>query len=162
MPGQTICGQPDLTVSDNGIQEIAPDGSLVWSWWASDAIDLSEVPSAWCSTATTPQNGLYDPYHINSIEPDGDSYIASFRHLDAVYKISKADGSIVWKLGGTPRPESLTVVGDPIVAAGDEFRGQHDARVLGDGTVTVMDNGFHPGLRPAAAGGPLCHRRRLR
>ena len=42
------------------------------------------------------------------------------------------------------RPESLTVLNDPVVTAGGSFRGQHDARVLSDGTVTVHDNGFHP------------------
>jgi hypothetical protein len=35
-------------------------------------------------------------------------------------------------------------VNDEVAGAGDTFRGQHDARVLGDGTVTVHDNGFHP------------------
>ena len=47
----------------------------------------------------------YDIVHWNSIEPDGNSVIASFRHLDAVYKINKSTGTIVWKLGGTTTPE---------------------------------------------------------
>ena len=63
--------------------------------------------------------------------------IASFRHLDAVYKIRKSTGEIVWKLGGTSTPESLTVIGDPRVYT---FGGQHDARLLPDGTLTVFDN----------------------
>lgn len=141
IPGLTPCGQSDAQILDSGAQEIAPDGSVVWSWWASDHIAASEFPSVWCGAQDS--RGRYDPYHINSIDRDGDSYIASFRHLDAVYKINQADGGILWKLGGTPRPESLTVVGDPF-AAGDEFRGQHDARVLSDDTVTIHDNGFHP------------------
>ena len=63
--------------------------------------------------------------------------IASFRHLDAVYKIDKSTGAIVWKLGGTSRPESLTVIG---IHARYTFGGQHDARLLPDGTLTVFDN----------------------
>ncbi len=80
----------------------------------------------------------YDLVHWNSIQPAGNgSVIASFRHLDAVYKIDKSTGAIVWKLGGTSRPESLNVIGDPLTYT---FGGQHDARLLADGTVTVFDN----------------------
>ena len=63
--------------------------------------------------------------------------IASFRHLDAVYKIRKSTGKIVWKLGGTTRPRASTVKGDP---RGYTFGAQHDARLLSDGTLTVFDN----------------------
>ena len=61
------------------------------------------------------RNGYDDPVHWNSIEPHGNSVIASFRHLDAVYKINKSTGQIVWKLGGTTTPQSLQVMGDPAV-----------------------------------------------
>ena len=63
--------------------------------------------------------------------------IASFRHLDAVYKISKSTGKIVWKLGGTTTPKSLTVKDDPRAYT---LGAQHDARLLPDGTLTVFDN----------------------
>jgi hypothetical protein len=139
----TLCGQSNVPVFDNGVQEIAPDGTAVWSWWASEHIPMSEVPSAWCPAALL-NNGYWDPYHINSIEPDGDGYVVSFRHLDAVYRIKKDDGSFTWKLGGVQRPESLTVRNDPIFAAGDGLRGQHDARLLANGTLSVHDNGYHP------------------
>jgi Arylsulfotransferase (ASST) len=78
--------------------------------------------------------------------------MVSFRHLDAIYRIKRTDGSIAWKLGGTTRPESLHVLNDPLSTGEDVFHGQHDARVLGDGTVTVHDNGFHPAAqRPPRA-----------
>jgi hypothetical protein len=148
--GQNFCGQTNLPILDNGVEEIAPDGSIVSSWWASNHIPLTEVSTAWCETITGPATAPYDVYHINSIEPNGNAYVLSFRHLDAVYKISKTDGSILWKLGGTARPESLAVVDDPF--ASDPFHGQHDARVLTDGTLTVHDNGFHSaGSRGARA-----------
>lgn len=86
------------------------------------------------------REGVADPWHYNSIEDTGDGFIISFRSLDAVYKIDKATGAIVWKLGGSARPESLTLVNDPL---GGPIA-QHDARLLSDGTVTIHDNGTGP------------------
>ncbi len=144
-PGFSLCGRSDLTIRDTGIQEIAADGLLVWSWYPSDHIPLSEIPIEWCNQILNigANTGIYDPYHFNSAEPDGGAFVLSFRHLDAVYKISKATGDVEWKIGGTPRVESLATVGD----SGSGPWGGHDARVLGDGTVSVHDNGFHPTLR---------------
>ena len=133
----TACGgAASRTLLDSEIQELTPEGQLVWSWSAHDHIPFSEVPTPW-----RPQcNGNGDAYHLNSIEPDGDGYVLSFRHLDAVYRIDRESGAIDWKLGGVPRPESLTVVEDPLSAT-SEFGGQHDARILPDGTLTVFDDG---------------------
>ena len=58
--------------------------------------------------------------------------------------MSGTTASVVWKLGGTARPESLTILNDPEFTTGSGFGGQHDARVLDDGSVTIFDNGFHP------------------
>ena len=141
LPGQSFCTYSNVQIVDSGAQEIQPDGTVVWTWWASDHIPLSDVPTVWCGA--TGYAGALDPYHINSLQPEGNDVLMSFRHLDAVYSIRKSNGSIEWKLGGTPRAESLTAVNDPVSTGPDLFRGQHDARVLGDGTVTVHDNGFH-------------------
>ena len=83
---------------------------------------------------------------MNSIEPNGASYVVSFRHLDAVIQIDRATGNIQWKLGGSQRPESLKFVGDSY----DNFSGQHDARILPDGTLTLQDNGSFTGRSPRA------------
>jgi hypothetical protein len=79
----------------------------------------------------------YDIAHWNSLEAAGDSVIASFRHFDAVYKIRKETGEIVWKLGGTTTPQSLEVRNEPRTHV---LGAQHDARLLDDGTVSVFDN----------------------
>jgi hypothetical protein len=143
--GYNFCGLTNQEIVDFGFQEIRPDGSLVRQWFASDHIAMAELPEAWCSTIlSTPSTGAYDVYHENSLEPDGNDVVISFRHLDAVYRVNGADGSIEWKLGGVAHPESLTVVNDPISTGADAFRGQHDARILADHTLTVHDNGFHP------------------
>jgi hypothetical protein len=132
---QIVPGATSATVLDAEIQEIDPsNGSVVWSWNSKDHIALDETVSRWRATLLEP----YDIIHLNSIEDDGDGLIISARHLDAIYRINKATGAIQWKLGGTHRPESLVVRGDP---NGDApLGGQHDARRLPDGTVSVYDN----------------------
>ena len=74
--------------------------------------------------------------------------LISMRHTDGVYKIDRTTGDIVWKLGGTTTPESLTVIDDPLGA--NPFGGQHDARMLDDGTLTVFDNGMTRNRPPRA------------
>jgi Arylsulfotransferase (ASST) len=106
---------------------------LIWDWKSQDHISLAETGRHWRWAV----NHGYDILHWNSIEPAGNSVIASFRHLDAVYRIRKSTGNIVWKLGGTSTPQSLTVQGDPRAKI---LGAQHDARLLSDGTLTVFDN----------------------
>ena len=119
------------------LQEVSPQGRLVWDWKSQDHIALAETGRCWPwvvhhapRAATTSSTGTRS-------SPHGNSVIASFRHLDAVYKIRKSTGAIVWKLGGTKTPKSLEVKGDP---HGYTFGAQHDARLLPDGTLTVFDN----------------------
>jgi Arylsulfotransferase (ASST) len=127
-------GSSDATVANAELQEVGPGGQLLWDWKSQDHISLAETGHRWPWVIN---HGGYDILHWNSIEPDGNSVIASFRHLDAVYKIRKSTGAIVWKLGGTQTPQSLTVKNDP---RGVPLGAQHDARVLSDGTLTVFDN----------------------
>ena len=138
-------GSTTATVSDQVIEEFAPDGSLVWSWSAMDHISVAETGDTWRNPYVTSASPA-DPYHMNSIEPDGDGYIISFRHLNALYRVNRESGDIVWKLGGSPRPESLAFVGDTY----GNFSGQHDARVLPDQTLIVHDNGSLVGRPPRA------------
>ncbi|MCU1350887.1 MAG: hypothetical protein JWM05_96 [Acidimicrobiales bacterium] len=145
-----IGGPADTHTIDQVIQELTPLGALVWSWSTVDHIPVVESDPQWRAQATTAAGG-YDVYHFNSLGLDGAGrIILSFRHLDAVYDVDRSTGNIVWKLGGSERPESLTVSGDPVFTAGGGFGGQHDARVLADGSVTVSDNGSFRGRQPRA------------
>ena len=106
------------------------------------------MPLGWRSQCT----GSGDAYHLNSVEPDGDGYVLSFRHLDAVYRIDRETGDIDWKLGGVHRAESLAVIDDPLSLL-STFGGQHDARILPDGTLTVFDDGtLRRSAHPAPSG----------
>jgi hypothetical protein len=142
-------GSSNATIVDALIEELTPAGAAVWTWYASDHIALSETGPQWAFTFTGPAP---DPFHFNSAEWDGSGIVLSFRHDNAVYKIDETMGSnagsgnVLWKLSGTPRPESLVILGDPLLGT----VGQHDARVLPDGTLTIHDNRSNTGGAPRA------------
>jgi hypothetical protein len=136
-------GPKRATVVDAEVQEVTPGGRRVWRWNSRDHIDVSEATPFMESiiegpVATADGRNAYDIVHINSVEPDGDSIIVSMRQTNGVYKINRASGAIEWKLGGTQTPESLSIDGEsnnPLAISG-----QHDARLLPDGTLTMHDN----------------------
>ena len=144
-------------VFDGVIQELTPDGRVVWEWSSRGHFSPSETEPEWHyrdNSDVPPAVRGIDMLHINSVEPDGDGLIVSARHLNAVFRIERATGAVTWKLGGSFVPgESLTVTGSRRGARA--FGGQHDARVLGDGTVTVYDN------RARADGPPAAERFRI-
>jgi hypothetical protein len=141
-----IGGSASTTVIDNVIAEYSPGGALVWQWSAMDHIPVSEIDPQFVPLYVA-NVAPADPYHMNSVEADGNGFVVSVRHMSAVYRIDKASGNIVWKLGGTRRAESLTFAGDTF----GNFGGQHDARLLADGTMTLHDNGTGLGRGPRAA-----------
>lgn len=133
------------------IQEIGPDGQVVWRWNSRGKIGLGETGRWWRNVLSNSKQSArgvitFDPVHINSIEPRGpDEVVVSMRHTDAIYGIDRSTGDIVWKLGGTKTADSLRIIGDPAVKL---FGGQHDARVEENGDVSVYDNGKDRPRRP--------------
>ncbi len=117
-------------VWDPVLVEINPAGQIVWSWDALGHIDVAAENVNW-------RNEYPDVFHMNAWQEYGNQIIVSFRHLDAVFDINKTTGNIIWKLGGTPTAQSLTVVGNTYPQV---FSGQHDARRLSDGSITVFDD----------------------
>ncbi len=81
-------GPANATVLDAEVQEIAPDGSVAWSWNSAGRIGIDEVQRWWDYILANPvhlEDGrtAYDVAHPNSIEPDGDGLIISLRHINA-------------------------------------------------------------------------------
>jgi outer membrane protein assembly factor BamB len=126
------------------VQEVDPDGRVLWRWNSRGHISLAETGRWWRNVLSNSRRRLqgrqtFDPVHINSIEPRGpDEVVISTRHTDAVYGIDRASGEIKWKLGGTETGKSLRPVGDP---ATKTLGGQHDARIDRRGRLTIFDNG---------------------
>jgi hypothetical protein len=140
------------TVYDGEIQELAPNGKVLWRWNSRGHFKLSET--TWWPHIVKgmekeqPANRAYDLVHINSVEPDGDGIVVSARFIDAAFRIDKATGAIDWKLGGVKRKASLKILDDRY--ADNPLSGNHDARVFPDGTVTVHDNATRAKRRPRA------------
>ncbi len=143
-------GPADSRVLDAELQEVTPAGTIAWEWNSRPHIALDET-GHWFKDFLFPMSapkGPFDIVHINSVDVDADSVLVSMRNTDAIYKIDRASGEILWKLGGTPTPTRLSVVGDPHGTY--PLGAQHDARRLADGTVTVFDNAQPLGRPPRA------------
>ena len=116
-------------VEDNIIQVLNKDKEVIFQWRALDHFTVRD--------ATHEDTSAYaiDFAHINSIQSDtDDNIIASFRHLDEVTKIDHISGDILWHWGG--KHNQFTFVGDTL-----QFSHQHHARRIGNGHITMFDNG---------------------
>ena len=148
-------GPANATVLDGVVQEITPGGRRVWSWNSKDHVALDERSPSGPLNAENNRFELADGrrawniFHINSVEPHGDGeLLISSRATSALYNIDKGSGEILWKLGGTRTTQALDFVGEE--RTGPVFGGQHDARVLPDGSVTLYDNALARGAAPRA------------
>lgn len=143
-------GGPKLAaIASAEVQEVDPAGKVLWHWNSRGHIGLRETGRWWRNVLSNPRRRLhreiFDPVHINSIEPRGSEVVISTRHTDAVYGIDRATGEINWKLGGIRTGKSLRVTGDPATKL---LGGQHDARIDRRGRLTVFDNGKDRPRRP--------------
>jgi arylsulfotransferase ASST len=131
---------PNSTIADCVVQEVDPADNLVWEWRASDHTDPVRESTA-PSQVTVNGQPVVDVYHCNSIDVNaaGD-VLVSARHLDSVFLISRATGTILWKLGGTAfnrdGAEILLILADPQIA----FYRQHDARFQPNGDISLFDD----------------------
>lgn len=142
----------DDTALDSVIEELAPNGTAVWTWNSSAHFATAETtfPVRFNPPATS-HGGAVDMLHINSIDrqPNGD-YIVSARHLDAVFRIDRATDKVLWKLGGAgtasnpDNAHSMMIIGDPLNGP----KRMHDARLSSTGLLTMFDNRSGTGQPP--------------
>jgi hypothetical protein len=116
------------------IQEVDIDtGRVLFRWKPADHVDLadSEMPAS--SAASS--NGIWDAYHLNSIQEidGGKSLLVSLRNTSTIYKVDKATGKIVWRLGG--KHSDFTFADE-----GATFAWQHDARLLPHHRISMFDD----------------------
>ena len=138
-------------IVDCVVQEVTGQGNLVWSWRASDHINLAEDIHP--ASAIVRGQTVLDAFHCNSIDVDPTSgqVLVSMRYASAVYLIQRVsavgalvqNGPIIWKLKGCGNslvgPDNepvLDVENDPEGC----FDGQHDARFEPHGDISVYDD----------------------
>jgi hypothetical protein len=112
---------------ENGFQEIdVATGKVVHEWWS-----LAHIPI----TDTYITDGRPFSYlHMNSVALDVDGHVlVSGRGTNAVYKVHRRTGEIIWRLGGKSS--------DFQMADGAAFARQHDAVAEGRGIYRIFDNG---------------------
>jgi len=114
----------------------------IWEWSSCDGkegaghIPLDES-TLWRSDFFGKKACPHDHVHANSVDktPQGD-YILSCRHTDTLYKISRTDSRIIWRLGGLK--SSFTRVDD------FKFSRQHHVRHRGGNAthtiLSILDN----------------------
>jgi hypothetical protein len=124
---RAVDGSASGTIQDAMFQEIdIASGRVLLEWHSLDHIPISE--SYWGLTAD------WDYVHLNSIAVDHDqNLLVSSRNTHTIYKLDRATGAIVWRLGG--KRSDFSFAGD------SDFAWQHDARRQPDGTITMFDNG---------------------
>lgn len=142
------------------IVEFTRSGDVVWVWKALDHLDPYRIgyetfTNYWINRGFP---GTRDWSHGNGFFHDerDDSLLISFRMQDAVVKVDRKSGEIVWILSdhsGWPphlQPKLLTPEGEM-----HWFYHQHMPQITSDGTLLLFDNRtfsarpFAPPLRPA-------------
>jgi hypothetical protein len=123
-------GSRTTQVQSGIIQEISGDSVVLFEWKAAEHYKFEEVDTFYISDPTK-----VDWTHFNSLDRDKDgNYLVSLRNFNELTKISRKDGSIIWRMGGNRNEFKFT--NDP-----SAFVGQHDARFRTNSIITMFDNG---------------------
>lgn len=124
-------------VQDFAIQEVdLRTDNLLFFWDALQHIPLTD--SFEPASSATSSGNIWDAYHCNSIglTDSNEDIILSGRNTWTIYRINKATGNIVWRLGGKQSSFTLN--------SGAEFSWQHDARFLSStattNTISMFDD----------------------
>lgn len=130
-------GNPDALIVEAVIQEISKDGRLIFQWRS-----LEHIPPSATMEDMDFSLDVVDYIHVNSVERDNDgNLLVSCRHIDAVLKVDRLTGKVLWALGGTAsKVNEFTFIDDST----NDFRGfshQHSAFRTSKGTLMLFDNG---------------------
>lgn len=116
------------------IQEIK-DGKIIWEFKSIDNAQLYEYYNE-NNIQIKPSNTYIDYMHINSIkiDPEDGNLVCSFRNIDAIIKISRKNGKIIWILGGKGDQFGLTKE--------QKFSKQHSISFLKNHEILIYDNAY--------------------
>ncbi|MGB1286191.1 MAG: aryl-sulfate sulfotransferase, partial [Aggregatilineales bacterium] len=119
------------------VQEIAPEGTIVFEWDSRDYFTVEDTAREGFLTATPPDPVPY--IHVNGVAVANDgNWIISARRFDELIKIDRATGAVIWHMGGgDSKHNEFTFINDPMSG----FSGQHHVQVLPNGNILLFDNG---------------------
>src|ERR671933_961242 len=132
----------DRTIFEGAVQEVdIASGRVLFEWHSLGHVALRESYERPPKKRSLP----YDYFHVNAVEEDTDgNLLVSARNTHAIYKLDRATGRILWRLGGKRS--------DFAMGRGTRFAWQHDARRLADGTISLFDNEAAPKIGPQSRG----------
>lgn len=123
---------------DCNVQEIdVRSGAVLLDWATSKHIGLTETyatPGGNLAKDGTTEDNAFDPYHLNSVDEEGDTLLISARHTNALYLIGRTSGEVRWRMGGKNSDFAL--------AENAVFGWQHDARWRSATSISLYDNHF--------------------
>jgi hypothetical protein len=132
-------------IDDQQLQEIRPDLSVVWSWKLFDHIPAAGSREELC--------------HGNTLYADEAAGFVYYNcRYQGLFKINKASGDIVWRLGGSYDTTSIGAGDFTYAPTSGRFSDAHDPEMHDDGTVLLYDNGGFSGV---GASGTTYHSRVL-
>lgn len=128
------------------VEEVNKDGEVVWEWHAVDHLGTGPDQLDPNFILPMPVGEIYatsDWSHFNSVEyvAETDQVLMNSRNLSEIYLVSHdKTGKIQYRWGnkaayGQGKPASWYDSGDQLLS------GSHDARWIGDGRVSIFDNG---------------------
>ncbi len=133
-------GSANAIVKGYVLQELDSAKNIVFEWRALDHYAFDDVDDFWLNDTLH-----VDWTHVNAAEMDYDgNFLVSSRHFDEITKISRADSSIIWRLGG--KRNDFVFINDP-----NMFFSQHDCRRIANGHLTLFDNGRDLSIRHFAS-----------
>lgn len=129
---ETIASEPQkVCVMDNYIQEIK-DGKIIWEF------NTTKYPEFYNYSSLEKLNykkPYQDYVHINYMEIDktDGNLLCSYRNIDAIIKIDRKTGELIWILGGKGDQFGLTEK--------QKFSKQHSIISISNDTIMLYDNG---------------------
>src|SRR3954447_21853634 len=133
-------GPAHAKIVDNIVQEVDLATGLVlfeWHSFGNVSPDESNIP------VPKRKGSEWEYFHANAVDLDADgNFLVSSRNTSTVYKIDRATGKIMWRLGGKKSNFKL--------GPGVRFDWQHSIRAQPDGTYKLYDNSAAPPVRKAS------------
>ncbi len=121
-------GPAGSTLVDTAVAEYdLKTGNQIYLWDPLDHVPTSN------SYQKPLSNGVWDPYHVNSIQLTGNgTFLVSLRNTSAAYLVDKASSGILWTLGGK---NSLFSFGKNA-----SFAFQHDVQLHKNNVISLFDD----------------------